>query len=31
MILAALRTGVMEGNGKHYTQPRTEIRPRPNH
>src|SRR5271154_4529590 len=23
MILAALRTGVMEGNGKHYKQPRT--------
>src|ERR1700675_1098400 len=31
MILAALRTGFMEGNGKHYRQPRTEIRPRPSH
>jgi alkanesulfonate monooxygenase SsuD/methylene tetrahydromethanopterin reductase-like flavin-dependent oxidoreductase (luciferase family) len=31
MILAALRTGVIEGNGKHYKQPRTEIRPRPSH
>jgi alkanesulfonate monooxygenase SsuD/methylene tetrahydromethanopterin reductase-like flavin-dependent oxidoreductase (luciferase family) len=29
MILAALRTGVMEGHGKFYPQPRTEIRPRP--
>jgi alkanesulfonate monooxygenase SsuD/methylene tetrahydromethanopterin reductase-like flavin-dependent oxidoreductase (luciferase family) len=29
MILAALKTGFMEGNGKHYKQPRTEIRPRP--
>ncbi len=31
MILAALRTGFMEGNGKHYKQPRIEIRPRPAH
>jgi len=31
MILAALRTGFIEGNGKHYKQPRTEIRPRPDH
>ncbi len=29
MILNALETGVMEGNGKFYPQPRTEIRPRP--
>jgi alkanesulfonate monooxygenase SsuD/methylene tetrahydromethanopterin reductase-like flavin-dependent oxidoreductase (luciferase family) len=29
MIVNALRTGVMEGNGKHYQQPRIEIRPRP--
>jgi alkanesulfonate monooxygenase SsuD/methylene tetrahydromethanopterin reductase-like flavin-dependent oxidoreductase (luciferase family) len=29
MILAALRTGVMEGDGPFYRQPRTEIRPRP--
>jgi alkanesulfonate monooxygenase SsuD/methylene tetrahydromethanopterin reductase-like flavin-dependent oxidoreductase (luciferase family) len=29
MILDALRTGVMEGNGRFYKQPRTEIRPRP--
>jgi alkanesulfonate monooxygenase SsuD/methylene tetrahydromethanopterin reductase-like flavin-dependent oxidoreductase (luciferase family) len=29
MILEALRTGFMEGNGKHYKQPRVEIRPRP--
>src|SRR6185312_15144383 len=31
MILAALRTGFMEGDGIHYKQPRTEIRPRPTH
>ena len=31
MILTAPRTGVIEGNGKHYKQPRTEIRPRPSH
>jgi alkanesulfonate monooxygenase SsuD/methylene tetrahydromethanopterin reductase-like flavin-dependent oxidoreductase (luciferase family) len=31
MIVNALRTGVMEGNGKHYQQPRIEIRPRPMH
>ena len=29
MILEALRTGTMEGNGKHYKQPRIAIRPRP--
>jgi alkanesulfonate monooxygenase SsuD/methylene tetrahydromethanopterin reductase-like flavin-dependent oxidoreductase (luciferase family) len=29
MILAALRTGWMEGDGKYYKQPRTPIRPRP--
>lgn len=29
MIIEALRTGFMEGNGKHYKQPRIEIRPRP--
>src|SRR5579864_7218406 len=29
MIVQALRTGVMEGNGKYYQQPRIEIRPRP--
>jgi alkanesulfonate monooxygenase SsuD/methylene tetrahydromethanopterin reductase-like flavin-dependent oxidoreductase (luciferase family) len=29
MILRALRTGVMEGEGPFYRQPRTEIRPRP--
>jgi len=28
MILAALRTGFMEGDGPHYKQPRIEIRPR---
>src|SRR5580700_8847842 len=31
MIVNALRTGWMEGNGKHYPQPRVEIRPRPEH
>src|SRR3954470_11644058 len=29
MIVNALRTGVMEGNGRHYKQPRIELRPRP--
>jgi alkanesulfonate monooxygenase SsuD/methylene tetrahydromethanopterin reductase-like flavin-dependent oxidoreductase (luciferase family) len=29
MIVNALRTGVMEGNGKFYQQPRIELRPRP--
>jgi alkanesulfonate monooxygenase SsuD/methylene tetrahydromethanopterin reductase-like flavin-dependent oxidoreductase (luciferase family) len=29
MILRALRTGVMEGAGPFYPQPRTDIRPRP--
>ena len=29
MIVDALRTGFMEGNGKHYQQPRIELRPRP--
>ena len=29
MIVEALRTGFMEGNGKYYTQPRIELRPRP--
>ena len=29
MIVNALRTGFIEGNGKFYKQPRTEIRPRP--
>jgi len=29
MILRALRTGIMEGEGPFYSQPRTEIRPRP--
>jgi len=31
MILAALRTGFMEGEGKYYRQPRVELRPRPQH
>jgi alkanesulfonate monooxygenase SsuD/methylene tetrahydromethanopterin reductase-like flavin-dependent oxidoreductase (luciferase family) len=31
MIVEALKTGVMEGDGKYYKQPRTEIRPRPKH
>jgi alkanesulfonate monooxygenase SsuD/methylene tetrahydromethanopterin reductase-like flavin-dependent oxidoreductase (luciferase family) len=31
MIVNALRTGFIEGNGKFYNQPRTEIRPRPQH
>jgi alkanesulfonate monooxygenase SsuD/methylene tetrahydromethanopterin reductase-like flavin-dependent oxidoreductase (luciferase family) len=29
MIIEALRTGFIEGNGKHYKQPRIAIRPRP--
>jgi alkanesulfonate monooxygenase SsuD/methylene tetrahydromethanopterin reductase-like flavin-dependent oxidoreductase (luciferase family) len=29
MILRGLRTGVMEGDGPFYRQPRTDIRPRP--
>jgi alkanesulfonate monooxygenase SsuD/methylene tetrahydromethanopterin reductase-like flavin-dependent oxidoreductase (luciferase family) len=31
MIINALNTGVMEGDGPYYKQPRTEIRPRPQH
>ncbi len=31
MIVEALKTGFMEGNGKYYKQPRIEIRPRPQH
>ncbi|NOG73875.1 LLM class flavin-dependent oxidoreductase [Roseicella sp. DB1501] len=31
MILEALRTGFIEGKGKFYKQPRTELRPRPQH
>ena len=31
MIVEALRSGFMEGNGKHYKQPRVEIRPRSNY
>ena len=29
LILRGLETGVVEGNGQHYTQARAEIRPRP--
>jgi alkanesulfonate monooxygenase SsuD/methylene tetrahydromethanopterin reductase-like flavin-dependent oxidoreductase (luciferase family) len=29
MILAALKTGWIEGDGKYYKQPRIELRPRP--
>jgi alkanesulfonate monooxygenase SsuD/methylene tetrahydromethanopterin reductase-like flavin-dependent oxidoreductase (luciferase family) len=29
MIVEALKTGFMEGNGQYYQQPRVEIRPRP--
>ena len=29
MIVGALRTGFIEGDGKFYPQPRTELRPRP--
>ena len=31
MIINALKTGFIEGDGKYYPQPRTEIRPRPQH
>ncbi len=31
MIVNALKTGFIEGDGKFYQQPRTEIRPRPLH
>ena len=31
MIVEALKTGFIEGNGAYYPQPRTEIRPRPQH
>src|SRR5260221_2642107 len=31
MIVNALRTGFIDGDGKFYKQPRTEIRPRPQH
>ena len=31
MIVEALTTGFIEGNGPYYKQPRTEIRPRPQH
>jgi len=31
LIVEALRTGVMEGTGKHYKQPRIDIRPRSPH
>ena len=31
MIVEALKTGFIEGNGIYYKQPRTEIRPRPQH
>jgi alkanesulfonate monooxygenase SsuD/methylene tetrahydromethanopterin reductase-like flavin-dependent oxidoreductase (luciferase family) len=31
MIVNALKTGFMEGDGPHYKQPRVEIRPRPQH
>ncbi len=31
MIVEALKTGFMEGDGPHYKQPRIEIRPRPQH
>ena len=29
MIVDALRTGFIEGDGRHYPQPRIELRPRP--
>lgn len=29
LIMEGLETGVVEGTGKHYKQPRTEVRPRP--
>ncbi len=31
MIIEALKTGFIEGDGQFYKQPRTEIRPRPQH
>ncbi len=31
MILDALKTGYIEGNGKYYPPPRVELRPRPRH
>jgi alkanesulfonate monooxygenase SsuD/methylene tetrahydromethanopterin reductase-like flavin-dependent oxidoreductase (luciferase family) len=31
MIIDALKTGWIEGNGTYYPQPRTELRPRPRH
>lgn len=31
MIVNALETGFIEGDGEYYKQPRTEIRPRPQH
>ena len=31
MIVNALKTGFIEGNGKFYKQPRIELRPRPKH
>jgi len=31
MIVNALKTGWIEGDGKYYKQPRVEIRPRPKH
>ena len=31
MIINALKTGFIEGDGKYYKQPRIEIRPRPQH
>ena len=31
MIIKALKTGFIEGDGKYYKQPRIEIRPRPQH
>ena len=31
MIVKALETGFIEGSGQYYKQPRTEIRPRPQH
>ena len=31
MVIEALKTGFIESDGQHYKQPRTEIRPRPQH
>ena len=31
MIVNALKTGFIEGDGQFYKQPKTEIRPRPQH